>query len=137
MKKLLILLLLILVVLQLNYYIVPFFSSSPINEIVYDMPQEGTWYCAELNVHLVYDTKEGIPKNSYAVIDGTDIVCQLDGDFNTPYIYLNVRHAIGDYSVGDLLYWWDVIELSEDQMILEDHYSKEQFIFKRIPIILP
>lgn len=136
MKKLLILLLLILVFLQMFYYIVPLFSSSPINEIVYDMPKEGTWYCSELNVHLVYDRQYGMPKNSYAVIDDTEIICQLDGDYNTPYIYLKVRQSVGDYSVGDLLYWWSVVEMSDDQMILEDHDSGEQFIFKRISVIL-
>ena len=136
MKRLLIMLLFIFMLLLLFYLLVPLFSSSSINEIIYDMPQEGTWYCSELNVHLVFDEQYQVVKNSYAVIDNTEIICQLDGDYNTPYIYLKVRQSVGDYSVGDLLYWWSVVEMSDDQMILEDHDSGEQFIFKRISVIL-
>ena len=136
MKKLVILLLFIFMLLLLFYLMVPLFSSSPINEIVYDMPKEGTWYCSELNVHLVYDRQYGMPQNSYAVIDDIEIICQLDGEFNTPYIYLNVRQSVGDYSVGDLLYWWSVIELTEDQMILEDYHTGEHFIFNKVSLVL-
>lgn len=110
--------------------------SSSINEIEYDMPEEGTWYCSELRVHLVFDIQYQAVKNSYAVIEDTEITCYCDGEYNTPYIYLICRKSAGGYSPGDMLYWWSVIEMSDDQMILEDYHTGEHFIFNKVSLVL-
>ena len=113
-----------------------FGCSSSIHETQYDIPKEGTWYCSELNVHLVFDMEFHMVKNSYAVVDGMKITCECSGEFNTPYVFLRCRQSDGVYKQGDTLYWWRLAKISDDEMILEDYYSGEEFTFKKISITL-
>lgn len=107
--------------------------SGSIDEITYDMPNNGVWYCEKLEVSIVLDRMNGVLQPSYAVINGENVKCICEGEYNTPYLFLCCQESgVSDFQVGEVIYWWSLIEYNDDVLILEDHETKELYTFDRI-----
>lgn len=107
--------------------------SGPIDKTTYNMPESGEWYCADLDVHISLERINGKIQPSYAVINGDDVTCICEGEYNTPYLFLICQESgVPGFSNGDIIYWWTLVEYSEDQMILEDYENGAQVCFDRV-----
>ena len=99
----------------------------------YDMPEEGSWYCAELETCLVLDWENGSRKPSYIIIDGKQVSCSCSIPFNTTYIILRCQESgVDGFDNGDSIYWWTLIEYSDTEMLLQDYETGQQYSFLRV-----
>ena len=108
--------------------------AGPADEITYDLPEGGVWYCDELAVQLDLRKNNGIVAPSYIIIDGNKVTCICEGEYSTPYLFLLCQESgVSDYGIGDIIYWWTFINQSEDQLVLEDYETGSQYCFKKVP----
>ena len=106
--------------------------SGSVEEITYHMPEDGIWYCEELGIEIVLDRENGTVKPSTVVINGETITCICVGEFNTPYLFLRCQDTdASKYKLAESIYWWTVIEYTENELVLEDYYSKQCYDFVR------
>lgn len=99
----------------------------------YPMPDEGTWYCSELEVYLVFDRENQVCKPSTAIINGEEITCICSSELYTQYISLICQETgVPGVGLGDSLYWWTLIEYSDTEMLLEDYETGQQYSFLRV-----
>lgn len=97
------------------------------------MPNEGVWYCSELETTIVFDKVNGIVQPSYVVIDDEEINCICEGEYNTPYLFLCCQETgISEFNLGEIIYWWTLMAYSENEIILEDYETKELYYFERV-----
>lgn len=90
-------------------------------------PQEGVWYCEELQIQLSYedDARTYITENGNRILGicGTDRGSKLIG------ILCQSTHA-GHY-VGEQLFLAEIISLDDHALVLYDKDSKQQYVFQR------
>lgn len=109
--------------------------SGPSKSTDYHMPESGVWFCEELQVRLVFDEENGIRKASTIIIDGEEIECLCTSELNTTYLFLICQEKdppISKLYLGSTIYWWTVIDYTEDELTLEDYDTGQVYSFMRV-----
>lgn len=107
---------------------------GPASDIEYNLPEEGIWYCSELETWLVFDCNSAnMPEPSYTVIDGKMVKCLCGLENNTPFVLLVCQQRnVPGFALGSVIYRWVFIEIVDNQLILEDDQSGVRYCFERI-----
>lgn len=83
------------------------------------VPQEGIWYCRELQVQMVFS--KGI--RTYAIIDGIKIECDTLNDRGSSYVsvlYQDLERRIPGYQLGDSVFEGECRKLKDNTLYVED-----------------
>ena len=96
--------------------------------IIFWRPEEGIWYCEELQIQLSFEENH----DSYMVIDGIQIRCVWENDTNSQDIRVLCQGAnTFGYGMGESLFSGRYVELSDDQYVVENRQTREQYTFIR------
>lgn len=118
-------------------------------------PQDGTWFCDELQVQLCFDPEAYVTADFYedklymqmdddayytSMIEwnGQKFRCSAHCTRNRPYLYIQYddprfnETQYKAYDIGYYFYQTEIISLSNDKMVLKDQNTKEKYIFIRI-----
>ena len=92
-------------------------------------PEDGIWYCEELEMQLSYD-KDG---QSYVVENGEKIICACGSDKGVPYLFVSIQEVHhSSYSLGEEIFCAKIISVSETEFVVYDENNERQYIFSRI-----
>lgn len=98
-------------------------------------PNEGTWYCAELQSQFSVDRGNGfVPKDdvnavdeseNYVIVDGDRIAALLSNDRGSIQVYIICQESDNPhYKLGDIIYSLEFVDLSNTEYILKDEAGK-------------
>ena len=92
------------------------------------IPEKDVWFCEELQLQLSFE--EGY--DCYYVCNGTKIGCTWENDPGSRAITVLCQNDDSDtYSVGGVIFCGNCIELTEDQLIIEEMESGVCYVFLR------
>ncbi len=117
-------------------------------------PQDGTWFCEELQVQLCFDPESYATAafyenkvymqmddeeyyDSFIVWDGQMFRCSAHCKRNSPYLFIQYDDPrFNDtqcklYDIGYHFYETEIVSLSDNQMVLKDQHTAEKYIFLR------
>ena len=95
-------------------------------------PENGVWYCQELEVHLSFAPWGKFSETSTILVEGEELVCICRYDLGSSDLYLVCRDRRNSkLEYGDIIYWWTYVELNDNELVLKDHYTKAQYTFIR------
>ena len=94
------------------------------------MPQEGAWYCEELQMQITF--VEGY--ECYAIVDGTKLPCQACCDKGSMSFYVSVFTLEPDDSIplGKDVFEGKRIELTETEFTVLDLNTDKEVVFVRV-----
>ena len=117
------------------------------------LPSEGKWYSEDIQVQLSFDEFNVLEfyenksykymsdeeyYSSFILIDGEKIRCSITCWFNSPKLFilyddprLNDVHS-NRYGIGYYFYKTDVVNITENKMILKDRNTGQKYTFIRI-----
>ena len=91
-------------------------------------PEEGVWYCPELNIQLSYES--GIP--SYIVVEGETVICACGSDRGVDRILLYCQQqGHPQYHMGQLLFSAQVLELTREELTVSVDSPDNRYVFRR------
>ena len=105
------------------------FAAQGTDEAAECTPQEGEWYCTELQMQLSFSDQG----QSTVIIDGNTISCTWENDIGSHDIYVlcqEVDHP--SYKLGELLFWFKYVSLDDGTYVVSDHESGELCYFIKI-----
>ena len=133
MKKLFKIVILILIVGSASLYFRCRTDYVTAPDYEYPFPEEGRWYCEEIQVTLVFSVINFAREDSVIIIDGNEIECHCGWEIGSPHLYLICHETIdGVCYQGQDLYVWEFVDVTESELILKNHDSEEVFTFIRI-----
>ena len=91
------------------------------------VPEEGTWYCEELQIQLACDV--GI---SSITVDGETVVCGWQNDRGSKFFFVYSVQSHSLYSRGEVIFEGEAITLDDREFCVEDTATGERYIFTRI-----
>lgn len=95
-------------------------------------PQEGIWYCEELQIQICFD-KDREKRNTYAIIDDEKINCVLYTDYGNRYFSIVCQDMItGKYDSADY-YAGEFISFNDERIITRDTQTQTEYVFVRVP----
>lgn len=92
-----------------------------------DIPQEGVWYCEELQILISYDDEM-----CTAVLDGEEIPCNClhDGD---QWIYIVSQTARNEkYPLGSSVFIAEPIKLTKTEFVVKEKKTGVVYTFQKI-----
>ena len=92
-------------------------------------PQEGVWYCEELQIQLSY--KSDAP--CFVIENDEKIVCGCGSDRGVNYIQVLCQETDNPYYyLGEMVFCAEIISLNDVELIVYDESTQEQYAFYRI-----
>lgn len=92
------------------------------------VPQEGVWYCKELNLTLSFERET----SSTYFVDGNIVLCQYENERWTNDIYVTCKKSNNStFEVGDKVFSGTCVELSDQVLIIREDISREKYVFIR------
>lgn len=92
-------------------------------------PEDGVWFCEELQIQLSYEQDA----QSFVIRDGEQIICACGSDRGVPYIYVSCQETNNSiYSLGEEIFYAKIIELSETELLVCDEETMRQYTFTRL-----
>lgn len=91
-------------------------------------PQEGVWYCEELQAQLSYEKDAA----TYITENGDRIFGICGTDRGSKLIGILCQSTHGGHYVGEELFLAEIISLDDDTLVLCDEYSGQEYVFQRI-----
>ena len=90
-------------------------------------PEEGVWYCAELQIYLNFAPN----KKDKAIIDGEEVVCMAYYMFNSTHIRID-RWDPEDEIENDTIFEGRSVSLKDNTLVLRHHITQVEYNFVRI-----
>ena len=93
------------------------------------MPENGIWYCDELQIQLSFEDYEP----SYIVVDGVEIKCAVGNDRGSKLIMISSQEHYSEHFRLDetILAAWHV-SLAENRWIMQDDAGREYVFVRKI-----
>ena len=99
------------------------------------MPNEGTWYCAELQAQFSVDRRDGFvskddvnavdESENYVIVDGDRIASLLSNDRGSTKVYIICQEPDNlHYGLGEIIYSFEFVNLSDAEYTLKDEEGK-------------
>lgn len=108
-------------------YTVFLFAVEPTNKVW--RPEEGIWYCEELQIQLSFDSRY----KSYAILDDQMIVCACENSRGSKDILVLCQESIaGEYEIGDLIFSGRYVDLDGNRYVVRDMITHELYTFELI-----
>lgn len=106
------------------------------------IPSDGVWYCAELQAQFTFglvntyvspdETFVVDESKNYVIINGDRIASMLGGDYGATYVWIDCQEPNHpDFYVGEIIYSFKFVSLSDIEYIVEDDAGK-RYTFLRI-----
>lgn len=97
------------------------------------IPEEGTFYCQELEITIDLNTRTG-----FAVVDGDKINCAFGNDHGSRFIGVtNQQPGLETYYLGESIFSGECIHFDEDSMVVLEEWTQIEYTFKRIDTVSP
>lgn len=92
-------------------------------------PEDGIWYCAELQIQLSYeqDVEGFIVKNGEKILT----TCGSDQGVKKVFVLCS-QEKHPDYPWGELMFSAEIISLDEESLVVYDEQTDKSYIFMRI-----
>lgn len=92
-------------------------------------PEEGIWYCDELQIQLSYESDA----ECFVIKDGEKIRCACGSDRGVNHIEVSCQHENHpDYRLAELIFSAEIISLNESELLVYDEQTDRQYVFLRI-----
>lgn len=92
-------------------------------------PENGVWYCEELQIQLSYD----VGKECFIVINGEKIAAACGSDRGVNRLVVSSQQANHpDYYMGETIYEAEIISLNEQEFVVYDEQAQREFVFYRV-----
>lgn len=92
------------------------------------MPQEGDWFCEELQIQISFDDGE-----SYFVYDGEKIQCDCINDRGSKsFFVISQAFDIDDLPVGTELFSAEYVELTDSIFTVKEESTGIEYIFVKV-----
>ena len=91
-------------------------------------PQEGVWYCEELQIQLSYEHDAA----TYITENGDKIFGICGTDRGSKLIGILCQSTHGGHYVGEELFLAEITSLDNGTLVLYDEDSGQEYIFQRI-----
>ena len=130
MKKKIPIILLIVLALFVHFIFLTFFIRSMVvglGSVRYE-PQEGVWYCEELQIQLSYEDDAA----TYITENGDRIFGICGTDRGSKLIGILCQSTHGGHYVGEELFSAEIASLDDDTLVLYAEDSGQAYVFQRI-----
>lgn len=115
-------------VLYACWWIYGFFSFGFYGNITIWVPEDGIWYCEELDMQLSFS----ISDDSYIVIDGEKVICSVRNNRGSETFSLLIQESgVPNYKLGDAVFHGEHVSLTEEAFTVKDLDSGKQYVFIR------
>ena len=93
------------------------------------LPEEGIWYCEELDMQLAFSDSD----DSYIVIDGEKVICAVRNNRGSKdFLVLILESVAPNYDkFGDVVFSGKYVSLTEEAFTVKDRESGMQYVFIR------
>ena len=92
------------------------------------LPEEGIWYCEELDMQLAFSDSD----DSYIVIDGEKVICSVHNNRGSQVFSLLIQESgVPNYKLGDDVFSGKYVSLTEEAFTVKDRESGMQYVFIR------
>lgn len=123
---------LILIVLSLCiilFYILPFLMIAFCEPVDY-FPQDGIWYCEELQMQVSFADDD----KTFAYVNGEKIYCTWGYDRGSTWLGLHCRNYYSKaFQVGDVVFDGEYVSLNDKALVLYDQEINRDYTFLRLP----
>ena len=92
------------------------------------MPQDGSWYCEELQMQISFDGGE-----CFSVYEGEKIKCDCINDRgSTWFAIISQEHYIESLPIGTELFCAERVELTETEFVVREEKTGIVYIFVKV-----
>ena len=115
-------------VIMIYSIVLCFFSCIGCTPDQYE-PENGVWYCDELQIQLSYD----VGKECYAIINGEKIKAACGSDRGVSRLCVSIQQEDHpEYNMGETFFEAEIINLNEHEFVVYDEQTQREYIFYRI-----
>lgn len=91
-------------------------------------PEEGVWYCDELQIQLSYE--RDVP--TYIVEDGEMILCACGSDRGVKWLEVSNQDAGYHANLGEVLFYAEILRLDESELVVYCGDLDKEYTFVRV-----
>lgn len=115
-----------------SYYIWQYLSLgyTTVDDVPQWVPEDGIWYCEELQMQLAFEKDS----ETYTIINGEKIICVWENNRGSTHLMVAcMDEDSSESSWGEDILSCEYVELTENQFVVKEVSSGEEYIFVRLP----
>lgn len=92
-------------------------------------PEEGEWYCEELQLQLAFGGKG----DCFYLIDNEKIICACGSDKGSKWLTVGCQDVDSEYfDLGEEIFGAEFVSLDQNQLIVFDPTTEAEYTFYRV-----